>query len=458
MYRLMVLFAGIFIIFYSGCKGENDILVTYNKGQITRGEFYNWIKFRKMSKASVLKKKSQQRRKLQHIALNRLTVIEAGKSGYDKSDDFLYIMSHVKRNYYANYLLKKMRKEGSFNEKTAHVKIIKLIVKNYKIDKNRRLKLNKNELKNEVQKKLDEAGSIISKLGKGEDFEKLAIQYSEDFSKKKGGDIGYISRGMRRPEFTDAVFSLKKGEHLKEPVEISNSIYIIKIEDMFQLTEKNIKTYINDKEQRKRVSGQLKMLSLKRFKKDLMNADDIINRINLVEANNPSSLIIGVGEFKFSVADLNKFIGFIKKINIGRNKNFDKRMKKRLVGNILRDQVLMREALKRHLDKEPEFINDLHYYRGYNLAGAYKNSIISDITVSHKEMMDSYNRNRESVYTRKMKKGNKIIKKVIIFNEARDGIKRKLLSAKRNSKIKKWDSELLKKNNFKIFEDELEGE
>jgi parvulin-like peptidyl-prolyl isomerase len=60
--------------------------------------------------------------------------------------------------------------------------------------------------------KLGLAQELKTKIAKGESFANLAKQYSIDVSKKRGGDLGYFSRGMMVPEFEKAAFSLEKGQ------------------------------------------------------------------------------------------------------------------------------------------------------------------------------------------------------------------------------------------------------
>jgi peptidyl-prolyl cis-trans isomerase C len=54
--------------------------------------------------------------------------------------------------------------------------------------------------------------TVLKKAKAGEDFGKLAQQYSQDGSAAQGGDLGYFPRGQMVPAFSDAAFALKPGE------------------------------------------------------------------------------------------------------------------------------------------------------------------------------------------------------------------------------------------------------
>ncbi len=85
------------------------------------------------------------------------------------------------------------------------------------------------EAKKEAKKK---AGELLERIKKGEDFSKLAKQYSDDKgSAKEGGDLGWFSRGIMVKPFEDAAFSLKKGE-VSPIVETEFGYHIIKVEDI----------------------------------------------------------------------------------------------------------------------------------------------------------------------------------------------------------------------------------
>ncbi len=85
------------------------------------------------------------------------------------------------------------------------------------------------ELEQYNKEAYQKAKDIIAKLNQGEDFAELAKKYSEDpGSKDKGGDLGFVKRGLFVPEFDKAIFDdLKVGEITSEPVETIFGYHII---------------------------------------------------------------------------------------------------------------------------------------------------------------------------------------------------------------------------------------
>ncbi|MEN6357760.1 MAG: peptidylprolyl isomerase [Armatimonadota bacterium] len=77
------------------------------------------------------------------------------------------------------------------------------------------------------------ADEIYAKAKAGEDFAKLADEYSEDpgnvkDGKKLGGDVGWFTHGRMVPDFEKAAFALKPGE-ISEPVKVFYGYHIIKL-------------------------------------------------------------------------------------------------------------------------------------------------------------------------------------------------------------------------------------
>lgn len=74
------------------------------------------------------------------------------------------------------------------------------------------------------------ADELVLRAKKGEDFSKLALTYSQDEgSAKRGGDLGYFSKGDMVPEFEAAAAKLKIGE-ISQPVLTKFGWHIIKLE------------------------------------------------------------------------------------------------------------------------------------------------------------------------------------------------------------------------------------
>jgi len=83
--------------------------------------------------------------------------------------------------------------------------------------------------KEKAEKKAkEEAKKIINKLNKGEDFAKLAKEYSDDTATaSKGGDLGYFNSDDMDENFWDAAKKLEKNTYSKEPVKSQYGYHII---------------------------------------------------------------------------------------------------------------------------------------------------------------------------------------------------------------------------------------
>lgn len=76
-----------------------------------------------------------------------------------------------------------------------------------------------------------EIDNIYSKLKAGENFDDLAMQYSQGPNAEKGGDMGYIEKGQMLEALDNAIFKLRPGE-FSEPVKSEIGYHIFKVEDI----------------------------------------------------------------------------------------------------------------------------------------------------------------------------------------------------------------------------------
>lgn len=74
------------------------------------------------------------------------------------------------------------------------------------------------------------ANEIAAKLRKGETFENLSSEYSYAPNAKRGGDIGFVSRGELPKMFEDEIFRLKPGE-VSDVIRTDSSFHIFKVDE-----------------------------------------------------------------------------------------------------------------------------------------------------------------------------------------------------------------------------------
>lgn len=74
------------------------------------------------------------------------------------------------------------------------------------------------------------ANQIVERLKKGEHFEDLSSQYSLAPNAKKGGDIGYVSRGELPKMFEDVIFALKPGQ-ISSVIRTDSSFHVFRVDE-----------------------------------------------------------------------------------------------------------------------------------------------------------------------------------------------------------------------------------
>lgn len=113
------------------------------------------------------------------------------------------------------------------------------IAEYYKENKEEFIKDEEYHLRHILEETLEEAEAVLEKIRGGADFAELAKEKSLCPSREKGGDLGFIARGMTIKPFEDAAFALKPGE-ISEVVKTQFGYHIIKLEEISPERQKTL--------------------------------------------------------------------------------------------------------------------------------------------------------------------------------------------------------------------------
>jgi peptidyl-prolyl cis-trans isomerase D len=109
-----------------------------------------------------------------------------------------------------------------------------------------------------------QAEAVLKRAKAGEDFAKLANQYTEEeVGKTRGGDLDFFGRGQMAKEFEDASFGLKPGE-ISDIVKTQFGLHIIKLTDRRAAAKKTldeVRGQIEDRLKWERAQAEAQRLS-----------------------------------------------------------------------------------------------------------------------------------------------------------------------------------------------------
>jgi len=108
------------------------------------------------------------------------------------------------------------------------------------------IRLAPNPSENERNRALKTVQAIKKRLDAGEDFAKVAREESEDpESAARGGDIGFVMRGVAPAELDKAVFSLEPGQ-ISEPILTEIGYSIIRVKEKFAAEKPDFDRFKDD--------------------------------------------------------------------------------------------------------------------------------------------------------------------------------------------------------------------
>jgi peptidyl-prolyl cis-trans isomerase C len=223
----------LFLIITVAMAEEKDVLAKIGSKVITKGEFEQLLKKR----GEGLSKDRQMEIGLLNNIVQTMALGDAArKKGMDKRKDIQAIIDLTVDSVLANELIKEevIDKINITEEKAK--KYYEAHQDQFKIPEKARfshilIRVEKSATDETRKKARERSEEILIKIKSGEDFAKLAMEYSEDpGSKTKGGDLGFFEKGRMPKDFDETAFKLNPGA-ISGIVETAYGFHIIKMEE-----------------------------------------------------------------------------------------------------------------------------------------------------------------------------------------------------------------------------------
>jgi len=159
---------------------------------------------------------------LQDMITVRLVADEARKQGYDKESQVRRTIAQIEDQILQQELMSRYVKDNMTDD-AVKARYDQFLKENPPLDEVRARHI--------LVETEEQARAVIVRVGKGEDFARLARELSTGPSGKVGGDLGYFTREKMVPEFSAAAFELRPGDVTRSPVKTQFGWHVIKVED-----------------------------------------------------------------------------------------------------------------------------------------------------------------------------------------------------------------------------------
>jgi parvulin-like peptidyl-prolyl isomerase len=206
----------------------------------------------------------------------------------------------------------------------------------------------------------EEAEIAKNRIKGGEGFEAVAKELSLDTATRdKGGDLGWIMKGMTVPEFEDTLFSAKKGE-LAGPVKTEYGFHLILLRDLTEPSavefEKNKDQVLEAMKRNKFDTEKDNLLKSIREKYPLAGNDEVLgqDRTTEVFTGDDKSVAGTVAGFDISLKELKVFIADVMKIK-GGGHSLGPNTKLSFMEILADDKRIIKAAEDEKLDKSDDF-------------------------------------------------------------------------------------------------------
>ncbi|MFH1239336.1 MAG: peptidylprolyl isomerase [bacterium] len=220
----------ILLLVTAGCskKDNSKVLMSLGSEKITMDDFQRRIDKIPPYLLAYFQDKEGTKTLVDGLLKEQLLIREARRQKLDKNKELEAKVREIEDQLLVEEMVKELKnKEIAVTEQEAEAYFRK--------NKESFATADKIKVKHILLKTDKEAKAIMGKLKKGEDFDKLAGEYSIDkTSAAKGGDLGYFSRGDLVPEFEKAAFALENPGQISNIVKTPFGYHIIQLVDKKQ--------------------------------------------------------------------------------------------------------------------------------------------------------------------------------------------------------------------------------
>ncbi|WP_029520621.1 peptidylprolyl isomerase [Persephonella sp. IF05-L8] len=247
-------------------KLDKKVVATVGKEKITEMDVRRYMKvilpMNYYHKSLTEEKLKDVRKKALEALINReLLYYEAKKKGIKVKDEQVEnIINQMAKKYKSKENLEKLLKQTGITLDRFKLELKKRLAIEKLLSKYVKVNITEKELKEYYQKnkfkfkeppsvkvkyiyiKIDpskkngkklareKAEKAYKELKEGKDFGDVAYRYSDDLSRIKGGDLGFVHKGRFDKEVEDVIYKLKPGQ-FSEIIETDIGFHIVKVED-----------------------------------------------------------------------------------------------------------------------------------------------------------------------------------------------------------------------------------
>ncbi len=410
IFRFAFLF--VFLIILS-CTNDFDV-ATYNGGGLSLSDLLKINSILSDTEKENLKTRDDCYKFIRKIALEKIILHEAVKTGLDKEPKIIDKITGIKQSVAFDLLrdknvITKVKVVASDYEKYSNIyEVYQIVRRTDTLDDNK------------VAKSSKILTDISSKIHNLDDFKKYAQQYSEDVTSSEGGFLGKIRYGIMDDEIDKALSSMKP-KSLSPIVESYAGIHLLWVES---IEKADMTDLLNDRKLYDLIyTNKVAAIESDWFEKLLKSPGLVIDYDNL-NSKEETAIIVEYKEKKITVNDFSARISDLRQGVFPYPTDSEK---KTLLNDLAVKLVIEEKMFDMSFLDSTDFKSKFKIKADYFIINEFveRNKILKEIT--QQDVNDFYKENQQSLFTFKLENGKTFIQPI---NEVEKFIRQKLDSVR----------------------------